>query len=500
MIRPLVVIVGAAGAVASASCAQIAGIDQTSGSGRPIDSLVVTRQSIGAMQPSAPLDLGGLQATYLVANAAAAAGIDRVPATTTTAGTWTTQLHDPAPVMFTLPDVPTPVPRLFAFPAHQLQVLYPLLEHPNPAPAPDGATFTVTTLLDAAIAMTDSFQSYVVGAWLVRGFAAGEAPANAVQIGPVTYGLTAANSVSGHAKPDRVTPADAFLTLRYAAGGLTGVAEAPPVDQAGAATIVTTGPMVAVRQDQTLSVKFNPGMLPTRYGAVRPAMQSPPSMSWNLVAAPGYKAAINAGPTLRSGALAMTDVGVTAAYGNPFAARGWNTMFVLGTSESRPYTAPGTTASISLVAGMNQFIEPSPGFELTLPAGLPIVITLDGTPLSSDTLVIKPPGKLVRVAFLIDTPAGSTAPAATLYSLQLWDLVPNPTAPTVLDRILKLDATSNEASFELPPELFQAGHSYTLRALATLGGYPAAGAGNFVTRELPLAQSFLDSGVVTVMP
>lgn len=500
MTRPLVVIVGAAGAVASASCAQIAGIDQTSGSGRAIDSLVVTRLSVGATQSPAPLDLGGLQATYLVANGAAAAGIDRVSATTTTAGTWTTQLHDPAPVMFTLPDVPAPVPRLYAFPDHQLQVLFPLLEHPNPAPAPDAATFTVTTQLDVPVAAADSFQSYVVGAWLVRGFAVGEVTAGALLVGPVTYSFTAANSVSGHAKPDRVTPADAFLTLRYSGGGLTGVAEAPPVDQSGAATIVTTGPMVAVPQDQTLSVKFNPGTLPTRYSAVRPAMQSLPSMSWSMVAAPGYKAAINAGPSLRSGTLAMTDVGVTAAYGNPFAARGWNTMFVLGTSESRAYTAPGTTASIALVAGMNQFIEPSPGFELTLPAGLPIVITLDGTPLSSDSLMIKPPSKLVRVTFLIDTPAGSTAPAATLYNLQLWDLVPNPAAPAVLDRILTLVASSNEASFDLPPELFQAGHSYTLRALAMLGGYPATSSGNFVMRELPLAQSFLDSGVVTVMP
>lgn len=489
------------GAVASASCAQIAGIEQTSGNARPTDSVTVTRLSIGTTPTPAPLDLGRLQATYFVANAASATGVDRVVAdANATAGTWSTKLYDPAPVEFTLPDMPAPIPRLFAFPNHQLRVLYGVLEHPNPAPAPDGATFSVTTPLDAAITAADSFQTYVVGAWLARNFVAGEFAVGAAQIGPVTYGFAAGNSVAGRPRPDQVTPQDAFLILRYSGGGLTGVAEAPPVDQTGAATIVTTAAMLPVPQDQTLDVKFNPSTLTMRYGAVRPSLTTAPTMNWGLVAAPGYKTATNAGPALRSGTLALTDPGVSAKYGNPFAARGWNAMFVLATSESRPYTAPGTMASISLVAGMNQFIEPSPGIELKLPAGLPIVITLDGSPLSSDGLPIKPPSKFVRVTFLTDTPGGPTEPSVTLYNLQVFDLVPDATAPTVLDRILVLSAASNAASFDLPPDLFQMGHSYTLRALATLGGYPAAGNGDFVTRELPLAQSFLDSGVVTVTP
>jgi hypothetical protein len=223
-------------------------------------------------------------------------------------------------------------------------------------------------------------------------------------------------------------------------------------------------------------------------------------MSWALRAAPGYRLAVNAGPVLHSGGLTVADVGVNLQYGNPFAARGWNTMFVLGTSESRLYTAPGTTAQLTLFAGMNQFIEPSPGFALTAPAGLPIVVTLDGTPLSTDGQAFKQPTRLVRVTFLTDTPSGSMAPSATLYSLQLWDLVPSATTATVLDRIIKYTAMSSQASFDLPPELFQMGHSYTLRVQAVLGGFPAVGDGNFVMRELPLAQSFLDSAVITVTP
>ncbi|HEX7836902.1 MAG TPA: hypothetical protein VF469_05535 [Kofleriaceae bacterium] len=490
----------ALGAVASVSCAQIAGIEEASGSARPVDSVAVTRLSIGATLTQAPLDLGSFTATYFVANAASPTGFDRVMANASaTAGMWSTKLYDPAPVEFMLPDVPAPLPRLFSFPSHQLQVLYGVLEHPNPVPAPDGATFTVTAPLDTAITAADSFQTYVVGAWLARNFVAGEFAVGATSIGPVTYGFAAANSVAGRPKPDQVTPADAFLILRYAAGGLTGVAEATGVDQSGAATTVTAPAMVAVPQDQTLDVKIAPAMLMNRYGFVRPAVGSL-VMNWNLVAAPGYRTATNAGPSLHNGSLTAAEVGVTLKYGNPFAARGWNAMFVLGTSESRVYTAPGTTASLSLVAGLNQFIEPSPGFQLTLPAGLPILVKVDGALVSSDGQMIKQPSKFVQVTFVTDTPGGASDPSATFYELQVWDLVPNPMVATTLDRHLVLAAASSEARFDLPPDVFQMGHSYTLRAITELGGFPAIGGGNFAMRELPLAQSYLDSPVITVTP
>ena len=47
-------------------------------------------------------------------------------------------------------------------------------------------------------------------------------------------------------------------------------------------------------------------------------------------------------------------------------------MFVLGTTESRVYTLPGTMLAVTLNAGMSQYVEPPPaGTEMTLPAGLP---------------------------------------------------------------------------------------------------------------------------------
>jgi hypothetical protein len=151
---------------------------------------------------------------------------------------------------------------------------------------------------------------------------------------------------------------------------------------------------------------------------------------------------------------------------------------------------------VTLSAGMNQFIEPSlvaPGFELVTPAGLPVLISMDGQQLSTDGRMIARPTKFVEVTFLPDNTS------ATVFNLQVFDLLPN-AAATALDYHFVFSAASNEAKFEVPPTIFEAGHSYTLRALCTLGGYPTIADGDFTNRELPLSQSFADSGVFTVMP
>jgi hypothetical protein len=479
-----------------AGCAQLAGIDNTSHAG---NTVAVTRMSIGTTVTTAPLDITGLQATYLVASNDPS-GFDRVAATANPArGMWTSNLREPAPVVFTLPDVPTPIPRLFAFPSSQLSVLYGVLEHPMPAPAPDAATFTVTAPLDTLPALGETFQSYVVGAWLVRGFAPAEVVVNGMSLTPPAFGFVPGNSVAGRPTLDAVTTQDAFFVLRYVGSALTGVAEAMPFAQTGAATTVTTQTMVPVMADQTLDVKIAPMTLAGRYARAQPAVATL-QMNWSLVAAPGYRIASNAGPLLQAGSVAAADTGITAKYGNPFAIRGWNTIFTLATVESRNFLLPGTmapTMAIDLFAGMNQFIEPSAGVSLDLPAGLPIVISLDDVPLITDGQRVMPPNKFVAVTFVVNPAPGTTGPVATFYNLQVFDLAINP-ATMAPERHLTYSASSNLAKFSLPPELFQVGHNYTLRAVATLGGYPTIDQGNFINRDLPLAQSFLDSAVITV--
>ena len=503
----------AAVAAAAIGCAQLAGIETTVGPG---DSIAVTRMSIGTKVVLAPVDPAEISATYFVASRDPS-GYDRLAAVPDPShARLTTQLRTPAPVEFTLEHEPTPLPRLFAFPGPQLSVLYGVLEHPIPQAAPMGATFAVSATLDAPVVAGQSFQVYVVGAWLQRGFSATEAPVGALQLAPPAFGFTAANSVSGRPQIDRITTDDAFLILRYTGPILSGVAEAMPFAQADLAGAVTTPAfpltMASVAPGMlspTFSASLMTGVIAERYKTVRPAVPVPPQVqiNWSLVAAPGYAAASNSGPVLQSGAVAMTDTGVNVSYENPFATRGWNTIFTLATVVSRVYMAPlgpmGMPIPVTLFAGMNQFLEPPPSpttpVPLDLPAGLPQVITIGSTVLATDNAFIKQSSQFFNVSFTVDAPPSTAAQGPRYYNLQLFDLVFDPMTMAV-DRVLVFAAAGKDPAFALPPELFQVGHSYTLRALSTLGGAPGAEQGDFHNPQLPLAQSYLDSGVFTVMP
>jgi hypothetical protein len=198
---------------------------------------------------------------------------------------------------------------------------------------------------------------------------------------------------------------------------------------------------------------------------------------------------------------------VNTPYENPFAMRGWNTIFTLATSVPRVYMAPvgpmGMAIPISLFAGMNQFLEPPPPSPtpvvLDVPAGLPQVITIGNTVLMSDGAFIKQSSQFFNVSFTVDAPASTAAQGPRSYNLQLFDLVVNPTM-TAVDRVLVFAAAGKDPAFALPPELFQVGHSYTLRALSTRGGSPDTEQGDLLHPQLPLAQAYLDSGMFTVTP
>src|SRR5512140_3290866 len=89
-----------AGIVASSvGCAQLAGINETNGKNRNKDSLALTRTSVGATVITAPLDLTGLQATYLLPTDPPGS-FDRLTADpgNPVDGTWIQDLPDPVPV------------------------------------------------------------------------------------------------------------------------------------------------------------------------------------------------------------------------------------------------------------------------------------------------------------------------------------------------------------------------------------------------------------------
>lgn len=475
-------------------CAQLAGIDDTTGL-VPVDrvSLQLEKVSIGAAVTRSPLDLTGLSAEYLVRDDAEVDGFQHVPAELTTPDTWSAGISDGTPpIRFFTPDFPEPVAKLWDLPLRNLIGLYGRMEHENPQPAPMGAMLTLSATLPSAVLATESFQLYTLGSWNVRGFTGAEVPAvGATAFGPTAFPFSSMSSITGRPL-EKITTADAVMFLRYVGNRLTGVMEATPFEQTGTDSIM--GTMTAVAASEMLEISVGPpATVAARYAPARPAMPAL-SMAWYLHAAPGYEVANDNGPLLHAASVAMADTGmISAAYGNPFVAKGWPTTLTWTTVASRTYTPAVQMLPVDLHAGLYQLALPTPGMTLDLPAGLPEVITIDSKPLSTDGLSIAKPTKPVEVTFV------SSVTSNTLYQVQLFEIVPN-TGATALVQKQVFGATMVKPEVTLPPDLFVAGHLYNLRAICIQGGYPAIATGDLTKRQLPVAVGYLDGGVFTVTP
>ena len=482
-------------ALFASGCAQLAGIEITTEADEPERaSLVLSRTSIGATLTTAPLDLTGLSASYLIANPDAPDGFDRIAATVDLMETnrWVAEIGEGTPpVMFTLPDYPEPVPRIWALPHRDLRGTFFVYEHPNPQPAIDPATLTVQATLPTPYAATESFQLLIVGTWNARAFTGPmEVPVvGATAFGPVPFAYATTSRQTG--RPfEAITTADSTLLLRYVGTRLTGVMEGTPFDQTGTDTVM--GTMSAVAATETLTATLNNTTVAARYTPLRPAMPAP-TMSWSLIAATGFASANINGPRLNSNTVLAADPsGISVPYGNPFVAKGWQTTFTWVTSSTRQFTPPGAPGPANLAAGLQQHATPAADMVLDLPAGLPELITLDQVPLSTDGVPMAKPIKALAASFVVPP-----TPPSTLFQLSLFELVPN-AAGNGLDRKLVLTMMGDTPEFLVPPEFFQSGRAYTLRAQTIAGGFPALASGDVEMRALPFATGYMDSGVVVV--
>src|SRR5262245_59947362 len=292
-------------------CAQLFGLDPTSSNppqppdGPPVPqvSLSWERISIGASVIRAPQDLTGMMATYVIPDVTDPTGLRRVTALQTATDTWTAQLHDASPILFTLPDYPAPLNRIFDFPVADVHGLYGVFEHPNPSAAPANAQIAINVGLNGAY-NNEGLQMYTVGSWSQRGFAAGEIPAVGAGSWTVTIPLSSVGSVNGR-PPEKLTTADALLLLRYTGAQLTGVLDLNGFDMVDGANPVN-GQLQSVSLNQSLNVNISPGSLGNRFGQVRPAVNTL-TLQWSVVAAPGYPINNNAGPQLHAGSVLPTD-------------------------------------------------------------------------------------------------------------------------------------------------------------------------------------------------
>jgi len=464
-----------------AGCAQLFGIDTTTGPGAGSGvSLSIERVSIGAAITKAPQDLSMDTASFLVGDAT---GLTPNAAIVSAPGVWTADLATGTPpALFTLPDLPMGAQHLWALPSRAMKGNLYAYEHPN-ATAP-----SMTSQLSLSVTIppyaSEQLEVYAVGAWMRHVLVGAEVPAAAATTITATIPYTSFSPTAGNPAA-RITLADVVLVLRYTGATLSGVLQATPFDQTDGTDNIG-GSMVAVAADKTLSIPL-PTDLATRYSAVRPAVGAA-ATSWSVVAAPGETIGISAGVPLLSGAPASTDTMVTGMYGDPFESLGWPAVFTLSTSASRTYMLMATP--VTLGAALNTAVDAS-ATAAPLDAGLPTTILLGTTQLNSDGLTVTvDPSTPVAVSFLADKSSN------TLYSATIYELVLN---GATYDRTpVVTAATAPDPKFLFPAGTLQSGHTYVIQAGCLQGGFTGAATGDLQTRSFPLSHGSLDSGVFTV--
>ena len=479
--------------VAATGCAQIFGLDVTSSPDADPSrvSLTMSRWSVGAAISKNPLDMSKETAQFLVDD-----GTMFTPfaAELRTVDTWSAPIPTGTPaVKFSLPDLPKPYTRLWMQPARDRRGVFIAFEHPSPQPPLPNSTIQVMATLPSPYASNESFQVQAIGAWMARGIVTADGLPDPIT-NPTTFNVTLPYSsfTQMSASPKaRITSLDTVVLLRYVANKLTGVYQSPPFDQSdGMDTIMAS--MLAVQPIKTLSAVAMPSVYGQRFSAVRPAV-SGQGQSWLLTAAPGWSIGQTAGPRLDAATIAATDTSFTAMYGNPFESLDWRAMFSVASGTSRTHMFMDTIA-MTLGATMQTIAEPTGTITIDFPAGLPINIRANQTPLSTDGMMLPLDlSKPVEVDAILDKPG------ATLYVVTLVECTPNSDA-TAVDRTIVVDAlVTGEPKVRFPPDMFKVGSWYYLNFNVINGGFVNAASGDMQMYTLPSSASRADSAVFQVV-
>ena len=479
---------GLAVVLASAGCAQILGIDETSGGGstRTLEIVGIFDGGSLVMQP---LDLSAETASWFVRDAGDPMTLDTFSGTPSTSFSgWSAAVTGSAPMIeLTLPDVPTPYTHFIELPDSDDHAIVGefYYGHPSPQDPPPDATFDVTITPPSAVAVGESFEIYAIGAWTEYTLTATDAPVTATTIGPLTLPYSNFTAVTP-APSVQIDSSDVVVVLRYLGGVITGLLTVPSFEQSDAAQPIT-GAMTAVTADQTFTATIDASADEARFDALRPAMTDF-MPSWSVNAAPGAMATSGAGPLLASGTLTMADTSFTSTYANPFTAQGWPTLVAYEAVEYRQYTAGGVP--LGLVAGLYTYTDASAGQTLDLPAGLPELVTIDQMPLSTDGMTITlPADQPVDISFVADRQTN------TSYQIEMDEII---VTGATLTRTPVFIAKAVQPDVTIPASQFVAGHTYVLRAVCISGGYTNIAAGDLSSTALPISIGYFDSGVFTV--
>jgi hypothetical protein len=479
--------------LAASGCAQLFGIDETSGP--TVDpsrvSLTMARWSIGASVAKNPQDLSMQTADFLVDDGAGV--YTRVPGELLTVDSFSAALPTGTPpVLFTLPDMPTPFQRLWATPARDRRGVFSTFEHPNPqAPLPN-SQIMLSVALPTPYASNEQFRVEAIGAWMARGLMATELPAPDVGNLAINTTLSYASFTRSTSSPAaRITSQDVVVVERYVGNTLTGVYQVPPFDQTDG-TDPVNAQLVAVPANKPLTATVTPAMYAERYIAVRPSVAGL-DQAWIINASPGWSIGSNVGPRLHAGGVATTDTMISTMFGNPFESLDWRSLLQFTTSATRSHMFQGMLA-MTLSASMHTVAEPSAALALDMPAGLPINIRANQVPLSTDGMMV--PLDLTKP---VEVDAITDRPNSTVYFVTLYEVTLSTDMMTVERKIVVDALTTGEPKLRLPPELFQVGRYYYIDFRSMQGGFMNAATGDVQTLTLPYSISRADSAVFQVV-
>lgn len=469
------------GMLALTGCAQLFGIDETTGPGAGSGvSLSIQRVSIGATVETAPQDITNETAQFLVGDATSL-----VPnsAVVSAPGTWTSDIPTGTPAaQFTLPDVPMGATHLWELPSRAMTGSLYALEHQNATIPSDTSQIALSVTIPPYAG--ELLRVYSVGTWLFHDLTAAEVPVAMATSIAATVPYSMFSPITSSVMPSRITASDVVLVLEYTGADLTGVLQATPFDQTDA-TDTISGTMTSVTHDKTLTIPL-PTDLATRYSGVRPAVGAP-GQSWSLNAAPGDMVGNGVGPQLLAGSPLAGDTMINVMYGDPFESLGWPAVLTFNTSASRTFTFNGV--AIGLSASLATFSDAADN-NGTLTAGLPTVILVGTTQLNSDgQMVTVDPLSPVTVSFLADKPTN------TVYTANVYELVMN---GATYDRTLVTAAVATDPSFIFPAGTLKTGHTYVIQAGCYQGGHIGAATGDLQTNTFPISRGLFDSGVFTV--
>ena len=484
-----------------AGCAQLFGIDNTSAPPDvalpPAGTLTIEHLSIGASIERNPQNLTGLTAAYYIEDSGDTSGLRRIPATAT-GNVFSAELPDGVPAAVeVLVDDPNPYKHLIAFPNRDIKMFRSRYEHPNPEAAPVGGVFTVTMTLPTGYATGELLRLFAVGPWSYHDLIGAELPtpdAMITAVGPFDIAYDGKNwpSVIGPRPLQKISSADLIVALRYVGSDLTSAGDVTSFDQTGGTDAVGATLVQVTRT--SLDISVNAPAYVTRLGMTTPAATSATSLGWLVNAAPSWKTGNVTGIQLTAGATSESATTITATFGNPFEAYDWQSLFLWNPSRTRSFTPPSLALPITLTTGVQQMFRPTAGAMVDVQAGLPVLVSVNDQPLTSDGLTLTiDPNKSVKLTMVADRTAN------TYYQYNIHELVPNGAMPaTALDLKLVYAAQSANPELRIPAGVLATGKVYSIRAHCVKGGFPAIATGDFTDRDLPLTLGYFDSGVFTV--